>query len=52
MGAALDRHDEFISSRPPSELADVLLDLAQAMGGPWETMLARAALRADPFPGG
>lgn len=52
VGAALDRHNEFISSRPTAEVADVLLDLAQAMGGPWEAMLARAALRADPFPGG
>lgn len=49
VGAALDRHDEVISSRPPRELADVLLDLAQVMGGEWEPMLARAALRADPF---
>lgn len=52
VGAALDRHGEVISSRPPSELADVLLDLAQVMGGAWEPMLARAALRADPFSGG
>lgn len=52
VGAALDLHDEIISSRPPSELADVLLDLAQVMSGEWEPMLARAALRAGPFSGG
>jgi hypothetical protein len=52
VGAALDLHDEIISSRPPSELADVLLDLAQVMSGQWEPMLARAALRAYPFSGG
>ncbi len=49
---AADLHRARISTRPAAELAGALLDLAQALGPPWEPALARAALFIESAPVG
>lgn len=45
VSAALAHHRTNISSRPPHDLSDALLDLASVLPSPWSGMVARGAMR-------
>ncbi len=51
VAAGVEHHARNISSRPPTELHGVLLDLAAVSPAPWSDLLAGAAMKALPMAG-
>lgn len=44
LAAARTAHSQSITSQPPEEVAEAMIDLAAAIPEPWSTLLARAGL--------